>query len=252
MRQGSKLCAQASLGSRQAPPDRREVPNAGKGPTAYLTLMLSDIRRIFRRSLDAFWAEVRAREPEDQVAELLLAMRREMVAAKATISEQEEALARTAGDLERERQALAECDRRRALADRIRDQETARIAGEFAVRHRERVIVLERRFEAAQAELTLRRREADEMRTKYQHADANRFALLAQLRQAQRRGRDSPLSADNDAFDDLARMAERVEYESGAVDALGEIEDRPSAEKGDAAQEVEERLRMLKRQLNRE
>lgn len=222
----------------------------------YLGAMFKDLQRLFQKSVAAFRAELERREPEDQVTELLSAMRRELTAARAAVPELEEEARRARAELARERELLAQCERRGALAERIGDAETARVAREFAERHRERAGVLERRAEAAEAEHALRAREADEMMRRYKEADANRFALLAQLRQAKAR-RDMRARLDGSAgpFADFSRMEEAVEGSSARTDALGsildELDDSPPPPPPPTS-DVEERLRELKRRMGRE
>ncbi|MEX2584176.1 MAG: PspA/IM30 family protein [Gemmatimonadota bacterium] len=218
--------------------------------------MLNEIRRVFRRSIEAFRDEVHTDDPEDQIAELLSSMRRELVAARAAIPEYANALARARAELSRERDGLAACERRGTLAARIDDTETVRIAGEFAAKHRERIMVLDQKVIAGEAELALRRREADEMKRRYQEADANRFVLLAQLRGAATRDRmRSRLSDDEGPMSDFGRMADRVEHASAHADALDELADLdgyPPPPTGPTPQELEERLNELKRRMGRE
>src|SRR5688500_1698138 len=52
---------------------------------AYLAGMINELKTLFSRTWDAFLAEVSRRDPEDQVAGLLSAMRREMVEARAAL-----------------------------------------------------------------------------------------------------------------------------------------------------------------------
>jgi phage shock protein A len=219
----------------------------------YLVGMFEDIRRIFRRSVDAFRSELSAREPEDQVAELLSAMRREMVAVRASIPQLEEEAVRLRADLERERSALADTERRRTLAERIGDEETVRIAAEFAGRHRERIQVLEQKIAAADAEVALRRREADEMVHRYREADANRFALLAQLRRAGARQRmQGSLSDEGGLAGDFERMREKVERDSAYADALEDLDPPAPPEPKPSPAEIDQRLQELKRRMGRE
>lgn len=200
--------------------------------------------------MEAFRAELGVREPEDQVAELLSAMRRELVAARAAIPEYERSVAEGRAELERERAAVAECERRYALAEKIGDAETGRIAREFADRHRQKAAVIEQKMLALEAELVLRRREVEEMREKYQHADANRFALLAQLRAAAAsQRRQEAFSSDDGAFADFARMEERMRDHADYVDALEELEDTPSAPAAETGPSLDERLEELKRRM---
>jgi phage shock protein A len=217
--------------------------------------MLNEIRRIFRRSVDAFRSEVSTREPEDQIAELLSAMRRELVAARAAVPEYEEELRRAQRELAREEEALAQCERRGELAARIGDQETVQIAAEFAGKHRTRIEVLRQKVAASEAELNLRRSEADEMRDRYKEAEANRFALLAQLRMAgaQQRMR-SAATGEQGPMADWARMQDRVEHDVRKADAYEELSEEPPPTSGGRVdpRAVEDRLRELKRQMGRE
>ena len=214
--------------------------------------MLNEIKRVFRQSMEAFRRESSTHEPEDQVAGLLMAMRKELVAAKAALPEYERSVAEGRLELQRERDALVGCERRAEMADRIGDGETARIAREYADRHREKAAVLEQKVAAIEAELVLRRREVDDMRDRFKEADANRFALLAQLRAASAaQRRQATFSSDDGAFADFARMEERMHDHANYVDALEELEDRPEPEPKPSASSVEERLEELKRRMER-
>ncbi|HWK89570.1 MAG TPA: hypothetical protein VNP72_06225, partial [Longimicrobium sp.] len=149
--------------------------------------MLNDLKKLFSRSWDAFVAEAGKRDPEDQVASILSAMRREMVDAKASLPLLEEAHQAAVRDLERERRALDDAVRRGGLAEKIGDAETVRVAAEFAEKHRRRVAVLEEKVRATRDEHALRRDEVQEMLHRYKEADANRFGLLSQMRTASAR-----------------------------------------------------------------
>ena len=213
--------------------------------------MFNEIMNVFRRSVAAFRDELVTREPEDQVAELLASMRKELVAARAALPGYEEVLAHARTELGKEREALAQCERRGAMAERIGDSETTRIAREFAVRHQERVLVLEQKVKAAEAELDFARREADEMKLRYREADANRFALLAELRRSGARERMKGATNDG-AFADWSRMEEEVERGAAYADALDELAESPRATSSPDPASVEERLKELKRRLGRE
>lgn len=86
------------------------------------------------------------------------------------------ALAVTERELAQERVQLADAERRGELAQGIQDEETIRVATEFATRHRERVGVLERKLGVQQDEVAMAEREA--------------AALLGRLKQA-RQGLDA-------------------------------------------------------------
>ncbi len=217
--------------------------------------MLNDIRRVFRQSIEAFRSELSSNDPEDQVASLLSAMRKELVATRASLPGLADDIASVKAELDQEKTLVAQCERRAMMAERIGDAETARIATEFAARHAGKAAVLEQKLAAAEAELELRRREADEMTVRYKEADANRFALLAQVRTAGARQRMREATAsDAGAFADFDRMREKVEGDASYVDARIELDEEVGGG-GPArprASDVEERLRELKRRMGRD
>jgi hypothetical protein len=217
--------------------------------------MFEDLQRLFRQSLDAFRAELSRREPEDQVAELLSAMRRELVAARAALPVLAEEATRARAELARERELLEQCERRRAQAERIGDAETVRIAEEFAARHGERARVLEQKAQAAEAEHRLRGREAEEMQRKYQESDANRFVLVSQLRgQATRARMRDRLEDRAGPFADFRRMDEAGADAERYTEALEELESEaaPPPRSGPDPAAVEARLAELKRRMGKD
>jgi hypothetical protein len=213
--------------------------------------MINDLKNLFSSAWDAFLAELGRRDPADHVAELLGAMRREMVQARASLPLYEDAVRGADAELARERKALEDAVRRGGLAEKIGDAETVRIAGEFADRHRRRVAVLEDKARAARAEQELRAQEVQDMMRRYKEADANRFVLLNDIRRAQSQARLDDLG-EAKAHDDFSRAAEKIETEIGYQEALDELEDlagpppppRPSNE--DA---VDARLQEMKRRM---
>lgn len=213
--------------------------------------MINDLKNLFSSAWDAFLVELGRRDPADHVAELLGAMRREMVQARASLPLYEDAVRGTDAELARERTALDDAVRRGGLAEKIGDAETVRIAGEFADRHRKRVAVLEDKARAARSEQELRAQEVQDMMRRYKEADANRFVLLNDIRRAQSQARMGDMG-EAKAYEDFGRAAEKIESEIGYQEALDELEDlagpppppRPSNE--DA---VEARLQEMKRRM---
>lgn len=229
------------------------APRAGRiarrAPRAYLGGMLDDLKKVFRDSWNSFTAEAGRRDPEDQVAELLTGMRREMVAARAALPEYETHWRRAQAELERERRHLDDCLRRAALAERIGDAETVRLANEYAEKHRARVTVLEAKVRAAADEHALRTRETQEMTRRYKEADANRFGLLAELRrQGAARTLRGHLGHDALADDDFDRAAGRIADDAAYADALDDLSDAPPPPPP-PADDVEDRLAELKRRM---
>ncbi|HET6762128.1 MAG TPA: hypothetical protein VFH27_00615 [Longimicrobiaceae bacterium] len=214
--------------------------------------MLDDIKKVFADAWTAFHAEATRQDPEDQVANLLLAMRSEMVAARADLPLYEQTAARAAAELQRERGLLADCLRRQQLADRIGDAETVKVAGEFAAKHAARVTVLEAKSAAAVAEQELRRSEAEEMMRRYKDADTNRFALLAEIR-ARQAGRTigGAMGTGSPLGDDFDRHASRIDETAAYADAMDELDGNPPPSRA-PVEDVDERLRELKRRMGRE
>ncbi|HEX5726839.1 MAG TPA: hypothetical protein VFX98_15290 [Longimicrobiaceae bacterium] len=217
--------------------------------------MIEDLKKLFSEAWAAFVGEVGRYEPEDRVAALLSAMRREMVDARANLPIYEETHRRAEAELARERKALEDATRRGQLAERIGDAETARVAGEFAERHRRRVAVLEEKVRATRAEWELKAEETQEMMRKYKEADSNRFALLAEMRRtgARRRIDSAMAGAPDTPGDDFGRMEERIESDAAYADALDEMADLdgegPSRRPPPPPDDVEERLREIKRRM---
>jgi len=216
--------------------------------------MFEDLKNLFSKTWSTFQEEVGRRDPEDQVAELLGAMRREMVEARAALPLLDEAATRAHGELERERRALTDVQRRRGLAERIGDAETVRVADEFAERHTRRIAVLEEKVRAAQAERDLHADEIQRMSRQYKEADANRFALLAQLRTQRAKGTmGSALGGSSAPDDDFGRMSERLEQDAHYAEALDELSDLdappPPGPTRPSADDIEARLEELKRRM---
>ena len=217
--------------------------------------MLKDLGAVFRKSWAAFQREASRREPVDEVADLLGAMRREMVAARAALPEYEQAIRDAEAELEAERKSLADCERRRSLARKIGDDETVQVAEEFLARHTETATMLESKVEAAKAERVVRGREVEEMMRRYKEADANRFVLLSQLRaQRARTTMNEAAAGDGGVFDEFDRMAEAIDEKAAyaeAAEQMSELNGDSFAGAPAPEDEVEARLRELKAKLNR-
>jgi hypothetical protein len=90
-------------------------------------------------------------------------LREALLEAKVGVGTMREALAGSERELVSERRQLEDAERRGRLAAAVPDPETVTIAERYAVRHRERVAVLERRIAVQQEELALAEREVVEM-----------------------------------------------------------------------------------------
>lgn len=92
------------------------------------------------------------------------AMRRDLDYARAAITRLETEIDLARHNLAREEEEVARCQHRENLARQIADDETARIAAEYATRHAERAAIIRQKIAALSAEHDLLRREASAMR----------------------------------------------------------------------------------------
>jgi len=158
------------------------------------------------------------------------ALREAVLEAKVGIQTMRSALAATERELEAERRQLADAERRGQLAAQVPDQETVSVAERFAQRHRDRVVVLERKLAVQRDELTLAEREAADMLNEYRGARPG-----------------SVISESIDAaWRDLeAAGSDRPELELGGPDDRAETDRK-------LKQAVEEQLAFLKRKLGKD
>jgi len=117
--------------------------------------------------LDSLLREfTRPGSPRDQAA----ALHDALVDLKVGLKDLEQALGATERELAQERRELETAERRGRLARDIDDGETVEIAEQFMTRHRERVALLERKLEVQREELSISRREYDELAERYRAA----------------------------------------------------------------------------------
>jgi hypothetical protein len=116
--------------------------------------------------LERLFREHTRSDPRAQAALL----REAILEAKVGVGTMRSALVSTERELAGERRQLADAERRGKLAAELPDSETAALAERFAVRHRERVAVLERKLEVQRDELALAEREVQEMVSQYRSA----------------------------------------------------------------------------------
>jgi phage shock protein A len=219
----------------------------GEAPP-YLSPMFDSIRRVLGETRDAFHSELRRRGPEDVVADLLSGMRREMVETRAALKEAEERIPDLRARLERERAEIERCDRRREMAERIDDDETARVAAEFGGRHRAIAAGLEARLTEAVADRDGLRATVEEMTARFRRAEAERHALVARVRAAGARDRMDSAAA----LDEWARMEERIDDSAHAADAAREMADESPPPGRSTPDEIERRLAELKRSARKD
>ena len=166
-----------------------------------------------RARLDRLFAEPGA-DPRARAA----ALRDALAEASLGLDRMRDALGATERELAAERKQLDDAERRGRLAAAVPDPETVAVAGRFAVRHRERVVVLERKLAVQRDELGLARREIEEMTIEVRatvrpDTDAS---LRAAWREVEAAGGVRP---ETDLDGELERAREERELLERAVDA---------------------------------
>ena len=208
--------------------------------------MFAKLRAAFREAIDNFKTELNRDQIPETVDKLMAGMYREATEAKAYVSRLEKDLA-TARARAGEESAQAEvCRRRQNQALRIGDEETVRVAEEFAVRHEERAQVLEGKAEAILRELEVCRGDVDEMLEKIKSARQRAEALGATV--GRTRARDSMGRAD-DLFRDFDRMGEKVSGTESEAEAAAAFDQEFGSGPARAQDDLEERLAELKRRM---
>lgn len=129
--------------------------------------MFDDWKQAWRQAVENFQRE--AGGGSSGAPPRIRAMERELTSVSGTLGKLDDEIRRTKRDVTREREAEAVCRRREVLARDVNDDETVRIAGEFAQRHAERAAVLERKIAVLEDERTLLARDVADMRATLAH-----------------------------------------------------------------------------------
>ncbi|HEX6668707.1 MAG TPA: hypothetical protein VF061_04070 [Gemmatimonadales bacterium] len=108
-------------------------------------------------------------------------LRDALVEARFGLTEMRRALAAAETELQSERKQLVDAERRGKLAAAVPDPETVAVAERFAARHRERIMVLERKVVVQRDELQLAEREVEEMTVQWRTASRSGGASSASV-----------------------------------------------------------------------
>lgn len=221
--------------------------------------MFDDLRAAFRQAVENFNRELHRDQVPETVDRLLRGMQRELVDAKARVSDLEAQIERTRAEARHEAEQAEVCSRRAEMALRIEDQETADLATAYRERHARRHELLEQKVTTLAEEIAFRRKDVEEMMSKLQQARTQREGLTATTGRSQ--ARDTLGQAD-DLFAELERMAEKIEGERTAAEAEEDLSDLDEELRSDFHVELDARppeppdvdaaLAELKRRMGRD
>ncbi len=218
--------------------------------------MFENLRKAFREAVDNFKEELDRDEVPGAVDGLLAQMHQEVTDAKAHLYTLEEQIKKALQLSEMESREVETCRRRESMANRIGDEETARVAAEFAEKHEKRKGIQDRKALALREEMDLRRSEVEEMLEQLKAARVKRESLSATSGRTSAR---SSIGGADDLFSDLDRMAERIQgFDDQRVaeeDLLAELEGleaSPPPRTSTPEEDAEARLKELKRRMGRE
>lgn len=124
--------------------------------------MLDDWKQAWRQAVENFQREMQG--GTHGAPPRVRAMERELVSASGALAKLDTEITRTRRDAGAEAESEQVCRRREALARQAEDEETVRVAVEFAARHAERASLLNRKLAVLEEERALLARDIDTMR----------------------------------------------------------------------------------------
>ncbi len=218
--------------------------------------MFDNLRRAFREAVDNFKEELDRDDVPEAVDRLLREMKREAADTQAETKRLEAAITKALKATETEKREGETCRRREKMASEIGDEETARVAQEYAEKHEHRRDVLEQKALALKEELDMRRGEFREMIEAIKSAEKNREALSATAGRASTR---NSIEGADDLFAELDRIASDIEDDDARREAHLEVDealdDDPLEEFRSAPEpppiDVDARLEALKRAMGK-
>jgi hypothetical protein len=167
---------------------------------------------VFERLREAIDAALEAATAPSDKRDIVSGMRDAVIEAHAALAGLREGLTRTEKESAVERRSLEDAERRGRLAAKIEDQETVDVADQYVAKHKERIIVLEKKLDAQRGEIGLMERELAEMKAQMKKV-ASSSSVDSAWREIESAGGARPETDVKDellkgAFDRVAREAE--------------------------------------------
>lgn len=178
--------------------------------------MFDDWKKAWQEAIDNFQREL---EDDTTSPPQLASMRREVATARKALDQLQIELERCREQVAEEEQQEQVCRRRGEMAARINDEETVRIATEWADRYHLRARVLRQKAEALAAELEMRQNDFKEMEEKVAEVAATLGPAAANAEMP--RSTSTRSKHDNDDLD--YRQLDRAAREKAAEARLEEL-----------------------------
>jgi len=182
--------------------------------------MFDNLRQAFREAADNFKVELERDDVPEAVDDLLRAMKREAADTQAETQRLEAAIKKAIGATEVEKREAETCRRRKNLALDIGDEETARVALQYAEKHEHRREVHKQKALALEKELDMRRGEFKDMIATIKDTEKDRDSLTATAGRATAR---TSIDGAEDLFAELDRIAGDIEDDDAKREARIEV-----------------------------
>ena len=183
--------------------------------------MFESLRDAFREAVSNFKEEIDRDEVPEAVDRLFLGMKHELNEARELLAGLEQQIDQAQAQVERDQNEETVCRRRGEMASRVGDEETARIAIEFAMKHQRRRTVLERKIVALDEERAIRVVEFEEMTVHFNDAQGKRENLAATAGSSDT---NDTIRAADELFEELDRMTGGMDDPSARPSTMDELE----------------------------
>ena len=191
--------------------------------------MFDDLREAFKEALDNFNKELSRDQVSETADKLLIGMKNEIADEKAQVAGLEDQLKKTLEQIDRLEKDIETARRREEMAREIDDQETVKLAAEWSTKAEGQRAILIKKAAALKEEFDFRSKTVEEMYDRFHEAKSKREALTSTTG---RSGARESITAADDLFDQLDRMAEKIEGTDAAAQAAQAFDELDFEEEG--------------------
>jgi len=183
--------------------------------------MFESLRDAFREAVANFKEEIDRDEVPEVVDRLFLGMKHELNEARDLLAGLEKQMEQARAQVKKDQDEEAVCRRRGEMASKVGDEETARIAIEFAVKYERRRTVLERKIVALDEERGIRVVELEEMTVHFTEAQQKRDDLAATAGSGDS---NDAIRAADELFEEIDRMTGEMDEPIRRPNTMDELE----------------------------